>query len=50
MLYPLTIAIGLALGVGLAPLISHPGARMAVYACSFASFLVAALAEVGVFH
>jgi hypothetical protein len=44
MLYPLTIAIGLA------PLVSHPGARMAIYACSLASFIIAALAAVGVFH
>lgn len=50
MLYPLTIAIGLALGVGLAPLVSHPGARMAIYACSLASFVIAALAAAGVFH
>lgn len=49
MLYPLTIAIGLALGAG-GQLVTSPGARTAVYACSFASFLIAALAAGGVFH
>jgi hypothetical protein len=48
-LYPLMIAVGLALVAG-ANLVSHPGGRMAVYACSFASFIVAALAAVNVFH
>jgi hypothetical protein len=48
MLYPLTIAIGLALLAG-ANLVTHPGGRTAVYACSFASFLIAALAVAGLF-
>lgn len=48
-LYPLMIAVGLALGVG-ANLVTHPGGRLAVYACSLASFIVAALAAVNVFH
>ena len=49
MLYPLMIAIGLALLAG-ANLITNPGGRMAAFACSLASFTLAALAAAGVFH
>jgi hypothetical protein len=51
-LYPVMIAVGLALLAG-ANLVTHPGGRMAVFACSLASFVVAAiaaLADGGVFH
>jgi len=49
MLYPLMIAIGLALLAG-ANLITNPGGRLATFACSLASFVIAALAAAGVFH
>lgn len=49
MLYPLTIAIGLAL-LASANLITHEGGRLATFACSFASFVIAALAAANVFH
>jgi hypothetical protein len=49
MLYPLMIAIGLAL-LALAALITPPSGKLTAYACSLASFIIAAIATTGVFH